>query len=129
MEARELVGITNLGISFYRAYLFSKSGSGYTLEFASDSLEKTVSEYLIENLGSKNYVIQVVGYNIQGSPIEVYPLLSLDLSVGGEISNIVDNIVNPSTGEKIAYLLFAAAAISGACVLYNKKKKGILTVK
>lgn len=72
------------GISHYRAYLFAKTDAGYTLDQKSDSLPYSAAEYTFENLESKNYEIQVVGYNMRGDAVSVYPVIALNMSgIGG----------------------------------------------
>lgn len=117
------------GISHYRAYLFTKTDAGYTLDQKSDSLPYSAAEYTFENLESKNYEIQVVGYNMQGDAVSVYPVIALNMSGigGGEDSS--DGGVHtgpggstPVTGERVAVTVFLLAAASGAVVLARFRK-------
>ena len=117
------------GISHYRAYLFAKTDAGYTLDQKSDSLPYSAAEYTFENLESKNYEIQVVGYNMQGDAVSVYPVIALNMSGigGGEDSS--DGGVHtgpggstPVTGERVAVTVFLLAAASGAVVLARFRK-------
>lgn len=117
------------GISHYRAYLFAKTDAGYTLDQKSDSLPYSAAEYTFENLESKNYEIQVVGYNMQGDAVSVYPVIALNMSGigGGEDSS--DGGVHPGpggstpvTGERVAVTVFLLAAASGAVVLARFRK-------
>lgn len=92
-------------------------------------LPYSAAEYTFENLESKNYEIQVVGYNMQGDAVSVYPVIALNMSGigGGEDSS--DGGVHtgpggstPVTGERVAVTVFLLAAASGAVVLARFRK-------
>lgn len=124
------------GISNYRVYLFAKTDTGYTLDQKSDVLPYSAGEYTFENLESKNYEIQVVGYNMQGDPVSVYPVIALNMVGIGDGSNPGDNTPGgdgghttpgdsdiPSTGERVIVpLIFLLAAVSGAVVAARMRK-------
>lgn len=127
------------GISIYRAYLFVKTGSGYTLEHASDSLGYSANTYTFENLGEKAYILQVVGYNVQGDPIAIYPQIAVDLSDIGGGTNPGDDddpgnggsthkpddsgSTVPKTGETFAISAILLAAVSGGVLLFRNRKE------
>ncbi len=129
------------GISNYRVYLFAKTDSGYTLDQKSDVLPYSAGEYTFENLESKNYEIQVVGYNMQGDPVSIYPVIALNMVGIGDGSNPGENQPGgntpggdgghttpgdsdiPSTGERVIVpLIFLLAAVSGAVVVARMRK-------
>lgn len=92
-------------------------------------------------IGLKNYVIQVVGYNMQGDPVSVYPVIALNMVGIGDGSNPGENQPGgntpggdgghttpgdsdiPSTGERVIVpLIFLLAAVSGAVVVARMRK-------
>ncbi len=123
------------GVQTYRAYLFVVDGDNYTLELSSGDLNSLTTSTEFNGLEAKNYVIQVVGYNMQGSPIAVYDQLSLDLSGGG--SGITDggNTGNqgggnsdpiPPTGVRAATMLLLAIVPLTAIVIMTRRSKSSL---
>lgn len=97
--------IANNSMSFYRVYLFSKNGSSYNLVKNSNALNASISRYTFSGLENENYYIQVVGYNSQGQPFEIFSVIELN-NASGAAANTDHNgegsslIPSPITGIK-----------------------------
>lgn len=63
-------------MSFYRVFAFKNNA----LVKDSGNLSPTAKDYTFTGLSKAQYTIQVVGYNNQGEPFEIYPALLADLT-------------------------------------------------
>lgn len=122
---------TMSGVSVYQAYLFEKDGDTYTFVATSGDLTSLTNRYTFEDLENGNFVIQVVGYNMQGSPIAVYPELAFSKTDdGGVIGPDPENPADPDlpeipiTGVGVATGAVVLVAAMAVLVLISRKKDG-----
>ncbi|MBR7070604.1 MAG: hypothetical protein IKI29_00305 [Clostridia bacterium] len=118
-------------VSYYQVYLFADHNGSYSLAQNSSTLAPTVHSYEFSGLNQEHYIVQVVGYNNQGEPFEIFPQLSVtnpsgsgfQVSGGSSMGSVVQTSAGGASTGKTTMTYITNEGITEVQDLYETVTK------